>query len=362
MNTRSLTILCLFILAMALVACGATPTTVPGGGDSNPAHLIVALNGQLSVKRIGWTDYAPAVFGMALRNGDLLRVEGGGLATVACADLTLARAAGGVSSVPCKVSKPLLTYRDSLIVPTRADPPIGAPIILSPRKTKVLTAQPTLRWMAAGSTNIYDVSIRGGNLSWTTRVNGATEIVYPADAPALQPGASYKLVVTTSGRSSDEETEPGLGFTMLKADEAQAVLAALERIRSLGLAEPAQNLLIANLYASQGLHAEAIAVLQRLTVAASEPALMRTLGDLYLKVSLIRQAENAYLAAAQLSERVGDIEGMAASHNTLGLVYETLGNRAEAIAQTSQAIAAYQKLGDAKTVQQMQERLASLQK
>lgn len=363
MNRRFAFLALALSAALAGAACGGAATVAPASGSGDTAaHLVVALQGNLSVKRLGWSDYAPAVFGMALRNGDLLRVEGGGKATVACADLTLANPGSGVSSVPCKVAKPLLTYGDSLIVPTRAEPPVGAPVILSPRKTKVLAARPLLRWAPVAGAQTYDVSVRGGSLSWSTRVSGATELVYPADAPALQPGVSYKLSVSAAGRSSDEETEPGLGFSVLKADEAQTVQAAEARVRSLGLADAATRLLIANLYAGQGLNAEAIDILRDVARSANEPAVTRTLGDLFLKTSQTRLAEEAFLAAADLSTRAGDIEGMAASHSALGLVYETFGNKAQAIEQCNQAIASYQRLGDSKTVKQIQERLASLQK
>jgi hypothetical protein len=350
------------ITALVLPACGASPTATTAGGGETPVHLLVVVQGGLSVKRLGWSDYAPASFGMIVRNGDLLRLDSGAQATLACSDLTVTKAASGVGSVPCKVSKPLLVYGGSLIIPTRAEPPVGIPAILSPRKTKLLTAHPILRWSEVAGATAYDVTVRGGSLTWTSRVTGTTETAYPADAPALAPGASYKLSVTAGSRSSDEEREPGLGFTMLKTDEAQTVREAEARIRALGLGDAATRLLIANLYAGQGLHSEAIDVLRDLAATAPEPAVVRTLGDLYLKVSLNRQAEETYVRALALSQKAGDTEGIAAAYNALGLIYETLGNKTEAVQQSQKAIEWYQKLGDSKTIKQIQDRLTALQR
>ena len=115
------------------------------GGDAGcreAVNVLVGVEGNGQIKRQGWSDYAPALFGMILRSGDLLRLDSGGQATVACSDLTVAKATGGVSSVPCKVSKPLLVYGGSLILPTRADAPADIPLVLSPRKTKMLSARP----------------------------------------------------------------------------------------------------------------------------------------------------------------------------------------------------------------------------
>ena len=352
----------LLIFTILIVACGAVPTAAPAGRSGEGVNLVVDVQGNLSLKRRGWSEYAPALFGMAVHNGDLLRLEGTSQATVACSDLTLAKAAGGVNSVPCKVTRPVLVYGDSLIIPTRADTPSDIPIAISPRKTRLLNAYPTLRWSSVPGANSYKITVRCPNLTWSTDVSGKTELVYPNSAPALQPGATYKLTVQANNRSSDEEQGAGLGFTMLKPEEAQAVRGSEARIRNLGLAEPATRLLMANLYASQGLNAEAIDQLQELAKAAQEPAVLRSLGDLYLKVGLNRLAEGTYIQALDLSQKANDIEGQAAANNALALVYEALGNNAEAIQRSQKALGWYQKLGDSNTAKQIQDRLASLQK
>ena len=129
--------------------------------------------------------------------------------------------------------------------------------MLSPRKTRILSSHPLLRWSAVPGAGVYKVSVRGPNLTWSADVTGTSEIAYPDGAPALQPGVTYKLSVAAGNRSSDEESAAGLGFTLLKPDEAQAVKDGEARIRALGLSDAATRLLLANLYAGQGLTAEA---------------------------------------------------------------------------------------------------------
>ena len=191
------------ILALFASACGGatTPTSAPAAADSG-VHLLVALEGNLSVKRQGWSDYTPALFGMVLHSGDLLRLEGTAQATIACADLTVARASGGVSSVPCTVIKPVLVYGSSLINPTRADAPADIPIVLSPRKTRLLSARPTIRWTPIAGVSTYKVSVRGPNLTWSTEVTDQTTLVYPDVAPPLTAGAAYNGRQPYLGRGS----------------------------------------------------------------------------------------------------------------------------------------------------------------
>ncbi len=106
------------------------------------------MQGDAAVKRAGWRDYAPALFGAPLRRGDLLRLGSAGSATVACADLKLATVEGGVSGYPCQTApRTPLVYEGTLLNPTRGDGGSGdAPLVISPRKTKLLNPRPVLRW------------------------------------------------------------------------------------------------------------------------------------------------------------------------------------------------------------------------
>src|SRR5262245_27802124 len=102
----------LFLMLFGLLGCAGAPPTPPAAPDRD-VHLVVAVQGELSVKREGWSDYAPARFGTVLHYGDLLRLDGSGQATVVCADLSIASVPGGVSGVPCKAAQSVLTYGGS---------------------------------------------------------------------------------------------------------------------------------------------------------------------------------------------------------------------------------------------------------
>lgn len=194
-------------------------------------------------------------------------------------------------------------------------------------------------------------------------VSAKTDVVYPDNAPALSPGLTYKLSVTAGSRSSDEESVPGLGFSVLKIDEVQVVRDREAKIRALGLAEPPTRFLIAQLYASQDLSAEAIEQLEALSKPFKGPAVLRSLGDLYLKIGLNRLAEERYLSALELSQKANDLAGEAVVQNALGLIYrDVFGNKGEAMHRFQQATGLYQTLGDSKTVRQIQERLAVIQR
>jgi predicted negative regulator of RcsB-dependent stress response len=347
---------------LSLAACGGTRQgTTPAASDATGdvrSGIIVAVQGEASVKRAGWQTYAPAFFGALFHKGDLLRLGASGRSTVACADLELAELPPGVSGFPCKTASGQgeLVYRGNLAIPTRGEPEQGEyPVVVSPRKTRLLAPDPTLHWAAVPGATSYRVSLQGTD--WSTIVEDATELAYPPDAPALEPGTSYRLIVEAGERSSAEEPGAGLGFTFLAADEAQAVRGAEAKIRALGLADTPARLLVANLYANHGLYAEAIELLLPLA-GSPEPAVARLQGDLYLGIGLNRQAEESYLKALDLSQGANDPEGQATARAVLGRIYDLLGNRQEAARHWQEALAGYEQLGDKAKITELRGLLA----
>ena len=349
-------------LLVFLPACGAPATPAPAspGESGEPSNLLVAVQGDVLLKREGWSEYARAVFGSPVRNGDLFKLDDGSQAKVACSDLTLVSMTPGVSGAPCKVERPVLMYKGSQVSATRAVPSSDYPTTVTPRKTKLLNSRPVLRWTEVPGTAAYKVAVRGPNLEWTAETP-KTELVYPDDAPALSPGVTYKLSVDAGDRNSDQEGTPGLGFMVLGADEAQGVRDAESRIRALGLEDAPTRLLIASLYANQDLAAEAVQQLEELPEGEKGPAVQRLLGDLYLKTGLNFLAEEHYLKALEASKQADDLEGQAASHWVLGQLYELTGSSVDAVKHMQEAVVIYEKLGDSATVKQIKERLAQLQ-
>ena len=346
------------LLLLSLAACGgAQPTADPSAGDGKEG-IIVTVRGDATIKRAGWQNYAPAFFGAPLRKGDLLRLAVSARAVVACADLKLSELPAGVSGFPCKTGpeQSALVYAGRLAAPTRGEPGVGEyPVVVSPRKTRLLDPHPALRWTAVPGVTQYRVSLQG--VDWSTTIDGSTETVYPPDAPALVPGTVYRLIVEAGERSPTEEPGVGLGFELLGAGEVEAVRAAEAKIRALGLSDAATRLLTANLYAVHGLYAEAITLLDPLA-GSGEPAVPRLVGDLYLSIGLNRQAEESYLQALTLSQGVNDAEGQATAHATLGAIYESLGSGEEAVRHWQDAIAGYEQIGDQAKIAELRALLA----
>jgi hypothetical protein len=361
-------ILLFIIVILSLTACNPTPIAISTPVSSatppdNGLNLLVIARGPVQLKRDGWPGYQPTAFGAILRRGDILQPDPDAQATVLCADLTAwplpASIPSGVANGCPPPSRPALTRAEGLIGPTKmpVDPLI--PYVISPRKTRLMSGQPTLRWNSVFGVISYTVGIHGDDGSdWYTRTTD-TQIAYPTDAPSLHSGITYQLLVKAdNGRTSREEGAPNTGFRLLTPEEAEPIQADTARLQALALPPEAEAYALAHLYAGHNLIAEAVDLLETLVENGSqEAAVYRTLGDLYHRIGVERLAEEHYLKASELARQMGDVEGSAVALASLGEVYISLGNKDQALAYWQQALQQYQTIGDVAQTAYLQRRV-----
>lgn len=339
-------------------------------------HSISEIQGQVEVRRAGWEKFVRATVNMRVRNGDLFRLTGKSSAKVTCADTNVIVIQGRNLRVDCKTTKPIFRFKNNVTRPQRTGDPIRAfPVLISPRKTKLLDPRPTLRWTPVSGASVYRVSIiRGTAEHWAREVSGVTELKYPEDAPALVPGETYKAIIAAGNHNSDEEELPNLGFTVLGRDEAHAVRMREGKIRAKNPSELSTIFLIANLYATWGvnpddswddrwaLNTEAIELLEQASATRPDASILRMLGDMYMSLSLATLAEKPYMRALELSEATEDVFGKAWAHYALAHVFTERFNDAETTKRLLSARKLFQSFGDAKSVEKINTDLAELNK
>lgn len=354
----------LFLVSLQFIFGAVREMFAAENADEGSMHLAVSVEGQVAVKHKGWTSYAPVVFGTYLHPGDLLRIAENSRARIVCSDLTLHDVPAGMAGVPCQKSRPLLKRPGGSIIHTpRSSPPAGSfPQVLSPRRTKLLSVTPVLRWTPVAGVAGYRVIVRGGGFAWAENVRSSTEITYPDSAPQLKPGIDYKLIVETGDRTS---YEPGfdLGFSILDPKDRQRVQQEENQIKNLSLPDGPTQFLIAHLYATNGLKAEAIEKLESVSQKFKAAAVAALLGDLYASTGLIRQSEASYLNAVELAKNENDEIGLMLVHLALARIYQQeLSNANAAITHFDSALALANRLGDNLTAAEAGEKLAELRK
>jgi len=336
--------------AILLSGCGGTPTPAP----TSKMNLLVAIEGNVQLKRGGWKDYVPVGFGAMLSPSDLLRVEGS--AAVLCADLSV-RSLDALGRLPCPADRGWLEYHDFRFDSLQRSVPPEVPYILYPRNTLILEECPLLHWHATGAVSYTVALLKDGQVVWNQADVVSDTLRYPADAPSLRPGSDYLLVVrdNTTGRVSTEDPARGLGFQLL--DEADRRTVEQRRTEILGLAsldEPARQMALAVYYlgleweGKRRLWGKAWWLLEAVAQTQDAPAVYLNLGDALAAMKLPGEAEAAYRRALQCAEPLGDIETQAAAHAALW----RLGGDT---AHFDRAVALYEVLGDEAKADQLRQ-------
>jgi hypothetical protein len=308
------------------------------------------VQGSVEIKFEGRLKFIPLIKGANVASRDTLRFgDESSRVNLICPDASAHRLTRENPHIPCDPrpvqpsdGRGLRSLQDQAF-----------PVIVSPRASKLLNARPMLKWTAVQGATEYNVAVRGPGVKWVTTVTSSSEIRYPAAAPELRPGNSYKLIVEANGHASTEEPGLGLGFTIISDPEASAVRAAESDIGASGLPLRIQKLLISDLYISNGLNSEAIEILTELTSRTNDETLFSSLGELYVTVGLPRHAEASLLRAIELSQKADDLDVEAIAQEALGRVYRDIGNSEQSRRRRRRAAEIYERLGDPRKAEEV---------
>jgi hypothetical protein len=171
-------------------------------------------------------------------------------------------------------------------------------VLLSPCQTRIRDSRPRFRWRAADPAQALKLTVYSNDgVLWDTPVEQATELRYPADAPALQPGVSYSWTVETTDPLLFPPRRSQAGFfEILPPDETTQVeqlvdsLQAKDDVSALG-----RHLLLASAYYDHGLVEDAASQTQEaVDLDPENPQLRSILARLYAELGRAADALNVY--------------------------------------------------------------------
>jgi len=365
----------LLLLCGLVVACGAAPTPAPEpvapepvatapvepGGPAVLPNLLVETEGEVWLRRVGWSEFLPAGFGIAVQPGDLLRIPAGSVVSVFCGDETLWEAGPKTlpdddleHTAPCQTGRPPRPWSD--VAALRGEQDEGVPHVVRPRDTALLSDRPQLQWRPLPGIDSYTVTlISDDGQDRPPVVASGGELEWPAGWPPLEPRATYVLVVEGDGVRSDQgnEEHAGLGFWLLSAADAEVVRALESRLRAQPLSPTAADLLVAELYFNHDLRAEATQLLEGLIASDGAASVWLALGQANLEAGLTREA----LAALEQAESAAKVSGQrdieAAARVGLGLAARLEDDGATAETHLQAARALYELIGDQDGLEQV---------
>lgn len=329
------------LIVLLATACQPLPSTAPVAGRqasdqpttstalAEPGELpniLVLTNANVAVRRRGGA-FLPATLGTELAPGDLVQVKAGEAAIFCGAEANwesspLPLTVGQDAGIPCGAGRlpRLYPHLSTLLLASRGvtTSTAIAPtlLVLSPRSGWVIDNRPSLVWEEIAGATSYTVTLESDDGQKRPPVLAdSSPLPYPATWSPLEGlGASYQVVVTANnGVESDPETP---GFSLI--EEPDPLQAKIARLRQRPLPDPALTILLAELYLTENLRSEAVALLTALPDADQLAAVQNLRGETYLNMGLIDQSAASYTQLLTLAQAQGLVEAEAAAHVGLG--------------------------------------------
>ncbi|MBN1285441.1 MAG: hypothetical protein JXB47_08585 [Anaerolineae bacterium] len=357
-----------FVVALGLVGAifsaamvWVDPATVRA--DATAVHIVTRSHPAATYSRVGWTYFAALVEGQQLTSYDLVDPASQPV-RVLCANLT-EQIITDFGPPPCPPERAVLEQGDAAVAAWQRALPedVFSPFLITPRNTLLLSPQPIIQWNPVIGADGYRVIVRGPGVNWSADIDDpyAAQLLYPADAPALEPGERYtvEVIEITGGQegASSADEDAAISFEVMAPEDAGAVEATVEQIEA-GAPEVDVDLATAYYYLQMGLNADALAVLLAQTgdlmvetcpveagaalPEAASPVAYLMLGDLYLATQLEIYAGLSYSCAHDLAIAAGDIETGARSAAALARLALDDEERAEYV---KEAAALWEQLG-----------------
>jgi tetratricopeptide (TPR) repeat protein len=154
--------------------------------------------------------------------------------------------------------------------------------------------------------------------------------------------------------STEGASIAGVGFWLLDPEEAKAVQTQEANLRSQSLNADAKDLLVAELYLSRGLKAEAIELLESIETRENTPWVGLLLGQIYLDLGMLGEAEVAFSRSSEFAALNGDLQAEAESHIGLGIIASAKDNPTLANQHYDAAKELYTRMGSEQGIQQVE--------
>jgi hypothetical protein len=224
-----------------------------------------------------------------------------------------------------------------------------------------MSNRPQLEWHPLPGVDSYTLTLISDDGQDRPPVEVSDEqLEWPADWLPLETRATYVLVVEGDGARSDEgnEQHAGLGFWLLSDTDAEMVSALESRLRAQPIRPEATALLVAELYLTHQLRAEAADLLESLTTSSGAASIWLVLGQTQLEAGLASESRSALDEAVAVAQETGQQAVEAAARVGLALVARLQDDAATADTHLRAARLLYEQVGDQDGLEQVDQLLS----
>ena len=303
---------------------------------ADPVAVVAAVKGKVEITPAHSKLVQRATFGRALEAGDRIVVAPGGSATlffndgnvielgekssVTVGGKVAANTGKGKSGISTDVYASVTKFitagsRQTGLVAVsemRGGTDATSPLVLSPRKSAVLTTAPALEWRAVAGATRYRVTLSSAEAGelWSREVDADPKTVpgntvtlaWPADVPKLAPDAEFLWQLDALNDIKSLRSDSSV-FRTSSQSLRDGVASNLTHIADSagGVNTPAARYLAGSYLSGLGLYHDAVTQFQALTTLSPDSAAPHeALGDVYSKVGLMDLAAAEYQQALAL--------------------------------------------------------------
>lgn len=195
------------------------------------------------------------------------------------------------------------------------------PVRIRPYNSLLLDGRPFLSWYSVPGATNYVVEIHGKGVNWQKKVAG-TNLPYPTEEAAMQPGNAYRVVIVAVNGSSPIGSPSESSVNLLASDKAKQIMEMTRLLNSLKIPSDEKAVLdLDSIYMSRGLLTATITTLEaRVRAGSRSPVVYRKLGDRYLEAGLPDRAESSYKTASILAKENDNLVELAKADVGLKLI------------------------------------------
>lgn len=184
--------------------------------------------------------------------------------------------------------------------------------LIRPFGSLITDTNPRFSWSSVPDAKHYQVYVQDASkqVIWAKSTTG-TDLTYPSDAPNLEAGATYKVIVKAVTPNPSDIIIDSRAIYILHEEQNQKLNTGIALLDQLTISDDEKALDKAVVFREYGLLDRAYEVIaKRIEAGSQNPAIYISLGDQYFAEGLLDEAKSQFTQAQEFAKSQGNQESL----------------------------------------------------